>query len=110
VGLLVGAAAVGIGVGVMQIPEEQRVHVKNKAVKAVHQAHESAISASEAISTSCATSCHDIGCIDHFPSDMKEFLRTRVPRQARRERLLKMMEPPNKMPNEALTNGTWLVD
>ena len=73
VGLLVGAAAVGIGVGVMQIPEEQRVHVKNKAVKAVHQAHESAISASEAISTSCATSCHDIGCIDHFPSDMKEF-------------------------------------
>lgn len=73
VGLLVGAAAVGIGVGVMQIPEEQREHVKNKAVKAVHQAHESAVSASEAISTSCAASCHDLGCVDHFPGDMKEF-------------------------------------
>jgi hypothetical protein len=73
VGLLVGAAVVGIGVGAMQIPEEQREHVKNKAVKAVHQAHESAVNASEAISTSCAASCHDLGCVEHFPGDVKDF-------------------------------------
>lgn len=73
VGLLVGAAAVGIGVGVMQIPEEQRAHVKDKAVKTVHQAKESAVNASEVLSSSCAAGCHDLGVADHLPADVKEF-------------------------------------
>lgn len=73
VGLLVGAAAVGIGVGVMQIPEEQRAHVKDKAVKTVHQAKESALNASEVLSSSCAAGCHDLGLADHLPADVKEY-------------------------------------
>ena len=73
VGLLVGAAAVGIGVGIMQIPEEQRAHVRDKAVKTVHQAKESAVHASEVLSSSCAAGCHDLGVADHFPADVKEF-------------------------------------
>jgi len=73
VGLLVGAAAVGIGVGIMQIPEEQRAHVKDKAVKTVHQAKESAVNASEVLSSSCAAGCHDLGVADHLPADLKEF-------------------------------------
>jgi hypothetical protein len=85
VGLLVGAAAVGIGVGVMQIPEEQRAHVRDKAVKTVHQAKESAVNASEVLSSSCAAGCHDLGVADHFPADVKEFFENPDPKKGKKE-------------------------
>jgi hypothetical protein len=72
VGLLLGAATVGIGVGIMQIPEEQRIHMKEKATKTLHQAHESALNASEALSSSCAASCNTSGVGNQFPSEMKQ--------------------------------------
>lgn len=81
VGLLVGAAAVGIGVGVMQIPEEQRAHVRDKAVKTAHQAKESVVNASEVLSSSCAAGCHDLGVADHLPSDVKEFFENPDPKK-----------------------------
>jgi hypothetical protein len=81
VGLLVGAAAVGIGVGVMQIPEEQRAHVKDKAVKTVHQAKESAVNASEVLSSSCAAGCHDLGVDEHLPANVKEFFENPDPKK-----------------------------
>lgn len=81
VGLLVGAAAVGIGVGVMQIPEEQRAHVKDKAVKTVHQAKESAVNASEVLSSSCAAGCHDLGVDEHVPANVKEFFENPGPKK-----------------------------
>lgn len=71
VGLLVGAAAVGIGVGVMQIPEEQRSNMCDKAAEAVKGAHESAVHASEALSQSCANTYQTSGCADHVPQEMK---------------------------------------
>jgi hypothetical protein len=71
VGLLVGAASAGIGVGIMQIPEEQRNHMKQKAVEALHKAQESALHCSEALSTACATSCNDNGT-SQFPAEMKQ--------------------------------------
>jgi hypothetical protein len=71
VGLLVGAAAVGIGVGVMQIPEEQRSNMQVKAAEALKGAQESAFSATEALSNSCANSYRDSGLDEHVPSEMK---------------------------------------
>jgi hypothetical protein len=72
VGLLLGAATVGIGVGIMQIPEEQRTHMKDKASKTLQQAHESALNASEALSNSCAASCQNSSVADQFPVEMKQ--------------------------------------
>lgn len=72
VGLLLGAATVGIGVGIMQIPEEQRTHMKDKATKTLQQAHESALNASEALSNSCAASCQNSSVADQFPVEMKQ--------------------------------------
>ena len=84
IGLLIGAAAVGIGVGVMQIPEEQRAHVKDKAVKTVHQAKESAVNASEVLSSSCSAGCHDLGVADHLPADVKEFFENPDPNKKKK--------------------------
>ena len=71
VGLLVGAAAVGIGVGFSQIPEEQRNNMQDKAAEALKGAQESAFSATEAISNSCAYSYRESGIDDHVPLEMK---------------------------------------
>lgn len=70
VGLLVGAAAVGIGVGVMQIPEEQRSDMQQRANKVLEKAQESALNASEAMSNSCANSYRDSGVADHMPAEI----------------------------------------
>jgi hypothetical protein len=70
VGLLVGAATVGIGVGVMQIPEEQRTNVQKKATAALQRAHESAISASEALSSTCASSFNETNKM--LPMEVKQ--------------------------------------
>lgn len=64
VGLLVGAAAVGIGAGAMQIPEEQR----NNMMKS---AQESVISAGDAISHSCMNTYKDSGIAEHVPADIQ---------------------------------------
>ena len=56
-GLLVGAATVCIGVGVMQIPEKERNNVGDKVNKALHNAQESALRASETLSSTCLASC-----------------------------------------------------
>ena len=70
VGLLVGTATVGIGVGVMQIPEEQRNNVQAKATAALQRAHESALNASDALSSTCAVSCHEAN--KKLPMEMKQ--------------------------------------
>jgi hypothetical protein len=72
VGLLIGAAAVGIGVGVMQIPEEQRMNMQEKATEACKGAHEHVITVSEAISNSCATTYTESGIADHVPAEVKQ--------------------------------------
>lgn len=72
VGLLVGAATVGIGVGIMQIPDEQRANMKDKAKKTLTDAQDSALNASEALSNSCATQCRNHGMANQFPSEMKQ--------------------------------------
>lgn len=71
VGLLVGAAAVGIGAGYMQIPEEQRQNMSKKATEAVKNAHDSAYVCSEKISNSCALSYRDSGMADHVPVEIE---------------------------------------
>ena len=67
VGLLVGAAAVGIGVGVMQIPEEHRNDMQDRAKQTIHKIHNKACDATEALSTSCLSHYKDSGVADHLP-------------------------------------------
>lgn len=71
VGLLVGAAAVGIGMGVMQIPEEQRSNMRDKATEALKNAQEQAINATESLSNSCAAHYQNSGMDEHVPPEMK---------------------------------------
>ena len=52
-GLLVGAASVAIGMGVMQIPEEQRNNVRNHAATSLERARDLAYDVGESMSTSC---------------------------------------------------------
>ena len=54
VGFLVGAASVGIGVGVMQIPQEQRNRVLRTAASSLENARGIAFSVSNNIGTQCA--------------------------------------------------------
>lgn len=54
VGLLVGAASVGIGMGIMQIPEEQRTNVRNHAATSLEKARDIACEISDSMSTNCA--------------------------------------------------------
>jgi hypothetical protein len=71
VGLLVGAAAIGLGIGAMQIPEEQRSHMQDKASETMKNVQESAFNASETVSNSCAASYKDSGIAEHVPADME---------------------------------------
>lgn len=66
-GLLAGAAVVGLGVGVMQIPEEERQKLQTKVQKAVSQAHEKAVDATESLSNSCAATYEESGVAEHLP-------------------------------------------
>ena len=70
VGLLVGLAAVGIGVGVMQIPAEQRQKLEDKASRTLRQVSDTALSASESLSDSCANSYQKSGFADHVPDEV----------------------------------------
>ncbi|KAL3942186.1 MAG: hypothetical protein SGARI_000349 [Bacillariaceae sp.] len=67
VGLLVGVAAVGLGFGVMQIPEEERNKIQAKAEKAMHNFQEKAADASEKMSSNCLNTYKDSGVADHLP-------------------------------------------
>lgn len=71
VGLLVGAAAVGIGVGYMQIPEEERSNMNLKASEVLHNFRDSALSASDNLSHSCAKTYHNSGVADHVPLEVQ---------------------------------------
>jgi len=71
VGLLVGAATVGIGVGVMQIPEEQRANVRQKASRQVKKFNTKVMDASERFSYSCAAGLEDSGMAEQFPQEIK---------------------------------------
>jgi len=71
VGLLVGAAAVGIGVGYMEIPEAQRKNINSKTAEALNSAQEGVMSASEKLSNTCATSYRDSGISDHVPVEIQ---------------------------------------
>ena len=73
VGMLLGAAAVGIGVGVMQIPEEQRKNMAEKAKETMSKFEEQAYSASEVVSNSCATTYKESGISEHIPAEMSKF-------------------------------------
>jgi hypothetical protein len=67
VGLLVGVAAVGLGFGVLQIPEEERKKIQVKAEKTMHNVQEKVCDASETISSNCLTTYKDSGVADHLP-------------------------------------------
>jgi hypothetical protein len=67
VGLLIGVAAVGLGFGVMQIPEEERKKIQTKAEKAMHNFQEKAADVSEKISSNCLNTYKDSGVADHLP-------------------------------------------
>ena len=54
VGVLVGAASVGIGIGVMQIPEEQRSNAASHASSSLEKARAVALDVSESLGKSCA--------------------------------------------------------
>lgn len=56
-GIILGAAGMGVGYKVSQMPEDERSDVKSKASSAMHKLQESAVAANETISTSCATAC-----------------------------------------------------
>jgi len=73
VGMIVGAAAVGIGIGFSQIPEEQRTNMAEKATETMNKVHEQALSASEVLSNSCAATYKDSGIADHIPEEMNKF-------------------------------------
>lgn len=73
-GVLLGAAAVGLGVGVMQMPEEQRSQMKDKATAAAQQTYESAQIAAEAMGTTCATACIESGVADKIDPKFAKFV------------------------------------
>ena len=54
IGVLVGAASVGIGMGVMQIPEEQRNNVRNHTATSLEKIRNLAFDMSETMSSNCA--------------------------------------------------------
>lgn len=69
-GLLVGAAAVGIGVGVMQIPAEQRQILEEKATHTLRQVSETAIQTSESLSNTCVNTYKESGLAEHVPEEV----------------------------------------
>jgi hypothetical protein len=71
VGLSLGLAAVGIGVGYMQIPKEQRQNMTSKVTDAMNSAQESALDASDKLSSSCMASYKESGIAEHVPVEME---------------------------------------
>ena len=73
-GVMLGAAAVGLGVGVMQMPEDQREKLKEKATAAAQQTFESAHIAADAMGTTCATACVESGVADKIDPKFAKFV------------------------------------
>ncbi len=65
--LLAGAAVVGLGVGVMQIPEQERQRIQAKVEKTVRKVHAKAVDATETLSHSCVTTYEESGVAEHLP-------------------------------------------
>ena len=61
VGIVIGAAAVGAGIGAMQLPEEKRNKIQTRAVKFLDQANEHARVLNETVGTSCVQVCEKTG-------------------------------------------------
>eukprot|EP00978_Attheya_sp_CCMP212_P004619 scaffold10074_cov59-Attheya_sp.AAC.1 len=61
--MIVGAASVGVGVGILQMPEGQRASYREKAAKAIKHAE----SVSEKLSNSCAVACENSGVSKNYP-------------------------------------------
>ena len=66
-GLLAGAALVGLGIGAMQIPEEERHKIQVKVQEAAHQVQEKALDATEKLSHRCAATYEESGVAEHLP-------------------------------------------
>lgn len=64
VGLLVGIASAGIGMGVLQIPEEQRNNVCNHAAISLGKARDVALELSDTVSTSCGKCANNENPVD----------------------------------------------
>jgi len=60
-GIMIGAAALGLGVGVMQIPEEQRSGFQRRATLGFREAQDCVTSAGGHLSSNIITVCHKAG-------------------------------------------------
>ena len=58
---MIGAAALGLGVGVMQIPEEQRSGFQRRATLGLREAQDCVTSAGGHLSSNIITVCHKAG-------------------------------------------------
>lgn len=67
VGLLVGAAAVGISVRVMRLPEEERNKLQTKVQTTFNVFNEKAVEASKSLSSSCGATYNESGVAEHLP-------------------------------------------
>ena len=61
VGFVLGAAAVGAGIGVMHLPEEKRNEMHERATHILNDANEQARILNETVSTSCVQVCEQAG-------------------------------------------------
>ena len=76
VGLLVGVASAGIGMGVLQIPEEQRNNVCNHATTSLSKARDVALELSDTVSASCGKCANDEDPVEVVEEVRKEFIDT----------------------------------
>jgi len=74
VGLLVGVASAGIGMGVLQIPKEQRDNVCNHAATSLGKARDVALDLSDTVSTSCGKLANNDNPVDAADEVRKEFM------------------------------------
>ena len=71
-GVLVGAAAVGVGMGVMQIPEDQRKTMAEQARSGAQQAYESAQLAVDAMGTTCGAAYEESGMAERVDPNLSK--------------------------------------
>ncbi|KAL7503392.1 hypothetical protein ACHAXN_001213 [Cyclotella atomus] len=73
IGLLVGAASAGIGMGVLQIPEEQRNNVCNHVATSLSKARDVALELSDTVSTSCGKCANNENPVEAASEVRREF-------------------------------------
>jgi hypothetical protein len=74
IGLLVGAASAGIGMGILQIPEEQRNNVCNHAATSLSKARDVALELSDTVSTSCGKCANNENPVEAASEVRREFI------------------------------------